>query len=50
MCIMLLSTNNILQEAAKTDKFYHLEAVTRSNGVEKTFLTSTKAVALLLLG
>nr|CAG4648412.1 EOG090X0JXR [Moina brachiata]SVE93394.1 EOG090X0JXR [Moina brachiata] len=35
-----------LKEAATTDKFYHLEAVVRSNGVERTFLTSTKACLL----
>nr|CAG4646729.1 EOG090X0JXR [Macrothrix elegans] len=36
-----------LKAAAEADEFYHLEAVVKYNGVEKTFLTSTKACLLL---
>lgn len=33
-----------MQKAAENDEFYHLEALVKYNGVERTFLSSTKAV------
>merc|ERR1712071_319813 len=35
-----------LQEASELNEFYHLEALVKTNGVERTFLTSTKAVTM----
>nr|CAG4649856.1 EOG090X0JXR [Scapholeberis mucronata]SVE94016.1 EOG090X0JXR [Scapholeberis mucronata] len=39
-------TTQDFKEAAEANEFYHLEAVVRYNGVERTFLTSTKACLL----
>lgn len=38
----------ILQEAAEANDFYHLEALVKYNGIERTFLTSTKAVGICI--
>merc|ERR1712071_639247 len=35
-----------LQDAAEADELYHLEAVVKTNNIERTFLTSTKACLL----
>nr|SVE75529.1 EOG090X0JXR [Daphnia dolichocephala] len=34
------------KEAAEANEFYHLEALVKYNGIERTFLTSTKACLL----
>jgi hypothetical protein len=42
------NSDGILQEAAEANDFYHLEALVKYNGIERTFLTSTKAVGICI--